>query len=153
MQPQSSGWESQALDYEVEKRRASMGDARSAGGWRDWAMFAAVLMLLSGGFTLLDGVSALLKDEVLVNHQGQVVVFDLTAWGWTHVIVGALVILAGIAVTRGHLWGRIIGVIMASLDALIQFAFLPVQPVWSVIVIAMNVAIILALTVHGRDIA
>lgn len=153
MQPQSTGWESQALSAEVEKRRASMMDAKSGGGWRDWAMFAAVMMLLSGTFAILNGVSAILKDQIVIGQQSQAMVLDVSQWGWTHTILGVLVILAALAVTRGRLWGRIIGIVMASFSAFASFAYLPVSPVWSVIVITLNVAVILALSVHGREIA
>ena len=78
---------------------------------------------------------------------------DTTSWGWTHLIVGIIVFLAGLGVLAGQVWARTVGVIVAAGSAIVNFAFIPVYPVWAIVVIAIDIAIIWALTAHGRDIA
>jgi hypothetical protein len=79
--------------------------------------------------------------------------FDVTTWGWIHLIGGALVVLAGLSVLKGHMYGRIVGTFVAAISALVNFAWLPYQPWWSILMIALSVAVMWALTIHGRDIA
>ena len=79
--------------------------------------------------------------------------FDITAWGWIQLILGVILIASGIGIFSGNVAARTVGVIMAGLAAIVNFAWLPYYPVWSIIVIAVCIAIIWALTAHGRDIA
>jgi hypothetical protein len=79
--------------------------------------------------------------------------FDLTTWGWIHLVVGLIVALAGYFVLTGAVWARTVGVIMAVLSALLNFVWLPYYPVYSVVVIALDVLVIWALIAHGREIA
>jgi hypothetical protein len=79
--------------------------------------------------------------------------FDITAWGWIQLILGVLLIASGLGIFSGNVAARTVGVIMAASAAIANFAWLPYYPVWSFIVIAICIAIIWALTVHGRDIA
>ena len=76
-----------------------------------------------------------------------------TVWGWIHLIGGILVILAGLSILKGHMYGRIIGVTVASISALANFAWLPYKEFWGAVIIFLDIAVIWALTVHGRDIA
>jgi len=78
--------------------------------------------------------------------------FDLTSWGWVHLIVGVLVAVAGVFVLRGAVWARTVGVAVAAVSALLNFMWLPYYPVWSILIIAVDVLVIWALTAHGRDI-
>ena len=132
-------------------RATSQQDKPSA-----WAtgfiMFAAVLMIMAGAFQALSGLVALFQDEFYVTTPNYVLQFDTTTWGWIHLLIGLLVLFAGIAVLSGQTWGRVIGVILAVLSALSNFAFLPYYPFWSMLIIALDVFIIWALTAHGRDI-
>ncbi|WP_454858158.1 DUF7144 family membrane protein [Promicromonospora soli] len=115
-------------------------------------IFAAVMMMMSGGFQALTGFVALFEDEFYVTTPNYVLQLDTTTWGWIHLLLGLLVVLASFAVLRGRTWGRVIGVIMAALSALANFAFIPYYPVWSLVVITLDVFIIWALTAHGRDV-
>ena len=77
---------------------------------------------------------------------------DFTAWGWVHLIVGVIIVVAGLCVMAGQMWARIVGVILAALSLLANVAFLAAYPLWSLIMIAMDIVIIMALTVHGSEI-
>jgi uncharacterized membrane protein (DUF106 family) len=79
--------------------------------------------------------------------------FDITAWGWIQLTLGVILIASGIGIFSGNVTARTVGVIIAGLAAIVNFAWLPYYPVWSIIVIAICVTVIWAHTAHGRDIA
>ena len=118
-----------------------------------FAAFAAVMLMMVGVFHFLAGMAGALEDEFYVSTPNWIFQFDATAWGWIHMIGGVLLVLAGLSIFKGHMYGRIIGVAAAAGSAVANFAWLGYQPWWSVIMIAIDIAIIWALTVHGRDIA
>ena len=122
-----------------------------------WAIgftaFAGVMMIMVGGFQILAGIAAIAKDQLYVATPNYILEFDATEWGWIHLLLGLLVLFAGFAVLSGQTWGRVIGILLAVLSALANFAFIPVYPFWAITIIALDVFIIWALAAHGRDIA
>jgi hypothetical protein len=116
-------------------------------------VFAGTIMVLTGAFQAIQGLVALVNDTFYVVGQEWVFQVDVTAWGWVHLLLGALLVVAGIFLFRGAVWARTIGVILAGISALANFAWLPYYPIWAVLVITLDVFVIWALTVHGRDIA
>jgi len=114
-------------------------------------VFAGVLMIVDGIFGVLTGIAALLNDKVYVTTPEYVYAYDLTTWGWVHLLLGVLVGLAGLAVLRGQTWGRVTGMAMAGVSLVANFMFIPHYPVWSIVIIALDVAIIWALAVYRRD--
>jgi hypothetical protein len=117
-----------------------------------WTMFAAVLMMMIGVWWAFAGIVALVNDDFYVATRDYVFKFDATTWGWIHLLLGILVLLAGFALFRGAVWARTIGVIMAVLTTLVGFAWVPWYPVWAILIIAAAISVIWALTAHGRDI-
>jgi hypothetical protein len=115
--------------------------------------FAAWMMILVGTFHVIDGLSAIVKDEFFVPANGYLFKFDATTWGWIHLIVGIIVVLAGFGLFSGAVWARTVGVILAAVSAIASFAYLPWYPIWAIAIIALDVTVIWALTAHGRDIA
>ena len=123
-------------------------------GWAiGYTTFAAFAMMLIGSFQAIAGLSGILDDKVYVPTQKYVFEFDVTVWGWIHLILGVVIVLAAFGLFSGAVWARTIGVILATMSAIANFAFIPHQPVWAIVVITIDVAVIWALTVHGRDIA
>jgi hypothetical protein len=121
-------------------------------GWVGWVVFAAMMLILLGTFHVIDGLVALFRDEVYaVGPRGLVVNVDYTAWGWTHLIGGVIAILVGVCLLAGQLWARIVAVVLAFLSAIVNVAFLPAHPVWSALMIALDVLVIWAITVHGSE--
>ena len=121
--------------------------------WVGWTAFAGVLMVMIGTFHAFQGLVALFKDEYfLIGKEELVVTIDYTGWGWTHIIVGLIVVAAGFGVFAGKIWARTIGVILAGLSAVVNMAFLSAYPIWSILMIALDVVVIMALTVHGSEI-
>ena len=127
-------------------------DEEPSGLATGFIVFAGVMMIVAGGFQALAGVVALFEDEFYVTTPNYLLEFDATSWGWIHLLLGLLVLFAGFAVLSGQVWGRTVGVILAVLSALANFAFIPVYPFWSITIVAVDVFIIWALTAHGRDI-
>ena len=124
-----------------------------ASGWVGWIAFAGVLMVILGTLHAFQGLMAIFKDEYfLVTKNGLAMTLDFTGWGWVHLIVGAIVIVAGVCVLGGQMWARIIGVLLASLSLLANVAFMAAYPLWSLVMIAVDIVIIMALTVHGSEI-
>jgi hypothetical protein len=118
-----------------------------------WAMFAAIMLMVGGAFAVINGIIGIADDEVLVKTKDWVFSIDTTTWGWIHLIVGIVVIMAGFGIFTGNVLARTVGVIVAVVSAIANFMWLPYYPVWSVVVIAINIAVIWALTAHGRDLA
>lgn len=115
--------------------------------------FAAIMMILSGGFEILQGLSAIIKKNLYVVNKDYIYKINVNGWGWIHLILGVIVLLAGIALLGGALWARIVGIAMAALIAIANFLWLPYYPVWAIVLIALNVVVIWALAAHGRDVA
>jgi hypothetical protein len=115
--------------------------------------FAAIMMMLSGGFEILQGLSAIIKKNLYVVNKDYIYKINVNGWGWIHLILGVIVLLAGIALLGGASWARIVGIAMAALIAIANFLWLPYYPVWAIVLIALNVVVIWALAAHGRDIA
>ena len=122
-------------------------------GWAiGFTMYAAILLMISGSFQIIAGLAGVFENEFYVRTPNYFLELDASAWGWLHLIWGVLVLIGGLGLLSGSLWGRTLGVIAAAGSALVNFAFIPLYPVWSIVVIAIDVAIIWALTAHGRDI-
>ena len=131
----------------------SAGGEPPRSGWAvGFTMFAGIIMIMAGGFQALAGLVAISEDEFYTATANYIVKFDTTSWGWIHLLLGLLVLFAGFAVLSGKVWGRTIAVILAVLSALSMFGFIPYYPFWAIVIIALDVFVIWALTAHGRDI-
>lgn len=119
--------------------------------WAAWVWFAGIMMIIMGSLNAIEGLVALFDPNYYLAGPDNVLVFDLTGWGWIHLIGGVLIIATGIALCSGIGWARWVTVILAGLNAIAQLAFAAVYPVWSVIVIGLCVVVIWAIVVHGEE--
>ncbi|MFG2626491.1 hypothetical protein [Streptomyces sp. NPDC048473] len=110
-----------------------------------WTAFAAVLMIFGGAMAIFEGIAAIAKDKVFVTTPNYVFRFSLTGWGWIHLILGIVIVLAGCALFTGAAWARVVGIVLVGLGALANFLWLPFYPFWSIVLIAINVFILWAL--------
>jgi hypothetical protein len=117
-----------------------------------WIYFASAMMIMIGIFHAIAGLIAIFDDEFYVATRNYIFQFDATEWGWIHLIFGILIAIAGGYLLTGSVVARTVGVLMALLSAILGFAWLPYYPVWGVIIIAIAVSVVWALTAHGRDI-
>jgi len=119
-------------------------------GWYGWVAFAGIMMVVLGIFHALMGLVGLFEEDYyLVGESGLMVNVDYTVWGWTHLILGLVVAAAGVALTRGETWARIVAVVVAVVSAITNLAFMSAYPIWSVIMITIDFLIIFAVTAHG----
>jgi hypothetical protein len=126
------------------------GDAQTA--WAGWVVFGGVMLIMLGAFQVVQGLVALFDDGFyLVGQNGLVVDVDYNTWGWIHTIIGIVAILTGIGLLAGNMAARIVGVGIAFLSALVNLAFLSAYPVWSTIMITLDVIVIYSIIVHGRE--
>jgi hypothetical protein len=124
-----------------------------ASSWVGWIAFAAVCMVVLGGFHILQGAMAIVDaDYFPVTGAGPVTDLSLDAWGWVHVVGGVILLVAGLCVFAGQTWARAVGVLVAVASAVANFGFLGAYPLWSLVMIALDIVIILAITVHGSEI-
>ena len=130
-----------------------MSDKEVSGAAIGWSAFAAFMLMMLGIFHALAGIAAIAYDEAFAVTEDYVIKLDTTQWGWVHLIIGILVFLAGLGIFSGNVLARTVGVLVAIGSAVSAFIYLPIQPVWSSILIAVAVSVIWALTAHGRDIA
>jgi uncharacterized membrane protein len=124
-----------------------------ATAWAGWVIFAGILMMMLGIFDAIAGVVALFRnDYYLVGTNGLLVNVNWTTWGVVHLGLGLLVFFAGLGVLAGQTWGRVVGITLALLGAVVNLAFLAAYPLWNTILIALDVVVIYALAVHGREV-
>ena len=132
---------------------APRGVSHTSGLVTGLAVFAGAMMIMGGIFQMIAGLVALFENEVYVLGARYLFAFDLTTWRWIHLLLGALVAAAGVGVITGQLWSRIVGITLAIVSAFANFMFLPYYPIWSLLVIVLDVFVIWALCLYNRDAA
>jgi hypothetical protein len=128
-------------------------DAQGRGvtGWVGWVVFAAVIMIMIGVFSIIGGLIAIFDDSWPSGALGSYAESTANTWGWVTLILGIIILLAAFAMMQGKVWGRTVGVILAGLTAIDHFTTVRGYPFWSAIVILLCVFVIYALTVHGGE--
>ncbi len=120
--------------------------------WVGWVLFGAMMMILVGAFQGIVGLTSLFKSGYYVAPaSGLVVNVDYTVWGWVHIGLGAVAIAAGFGLLAGQMWARVVGIAMALASAVVNLAFVPAYPLWSLMVITLDVLVIYAIAAHGRE--
>jgi hypothetical protein len=122
-----------------------------ATGWVGWIAFGAVMMLITGFFNVIDGLAAIFSDQIFVQGDAGMVVLDLTAWGWWNTIFGIFLIGAGFALFQGATWARFTAIVLVVANGATQALFLPAYPIWSVLIIVIDMLVLWALIVHGDE--
>ncbi|MEO3786851.1 hypothetical protein ABGB12_26290 [Actinocorallia sp. B10E7] len=113
-----------------------------------FVLFAAILLIINGLWGIFAGLAAILKSEFFVLTPNYIYEFDTTAWGWIHLLLGALVVVVGIALLTGQSWARWPTLVVVVLQALAQFFFIPYYPWWAILIIVLDVVIIWALLAY-----
>jgi hypothetical protein len=129
------------------RRPSDVGSA-----WTGWIAFAGTIMVMLGIFHAIQGLVALFNNDYYAVTDKLVVQVNYTGWGWVQLIAGIIVAIAGVCVFMGQLWARAVGVVIAMISAIINIGFLGAAPIWSLMMIALDVTVILALTVHGDEV-
>ncbi len=122
-----------------------------ATGWVGWIGFASLMMMLAGVFHIIAGFVALFQEDVFVAAPNALWVFDYSQWGWIHMLGGALALIAAGSLMQGKLFGRTMVILVAMFSAIANMAFVPVYPVWSLMIVTIDVLVIWAVAVHGKE--
>ena len=127
--------------------------AAEPSAWTGWVVFGGVILITLGAFQVIQGLVALFDNGFyLVRPSGLVVDVNYNAWGWTHLIIGAIAILTGLGLLAGNMAARIVGVAVAVLSAIVNLGFISAYPIWSALIIALDVVVIYAIIVHGGEV-
>ena len=115
--------------------------------WTAWIAFAGWLMLIVGALDFFQGLIALIRDRYYVLTPNQIILFDLTTWGWVTLIWGGVLVLAALALLAGATWGRWFAIVVASLNIVVQLGFVggAQYPLWALTGIALSVVVLYAL--------
>jgi hypothetical protein len=121
--------------------------------WTGWIAFAGWLMLIIGSLDFFQGLIAIIRDDYYVLTPDQIIVFDLTTWGWITLLWGIALTLAGLGLLSGAGWARWFAIVAASLNILVQLSFAGgVQyPLWALTVLALTVVVLYALIARWDD--
>jgi hypothetical protein len=137
----------QGAGYEAAPRHAGRGPSTGAIAG---TVLAGSLMIIGGAIEFLNGLGMVIKGGFYTFNSGYVYHWDTKSWGWTHLALGAVIFAAGVCVMLGMTWARVVGVFLAVLGAVASFLTIPFYPVWSIILVAVNIFIIWALITRGR---
>lgn len=122
-------------------RSYDTGSAWAAGG----TVFAAVLLLVDGVLGVIKGITGIAEDDVYSRVGNYTFKFDVTAWGWIHLVLGIILIIVGAGLFKGALWARAMGVALAGISVILNFMWLPYTPIWAIVSIAIGLFVIWAL--------
>lgn len=112
------------------------------------SMFAGVMLLISAAFGIIQGISAIANGDLYAAGSDYLYTFNMAFWGWTHLVIGVLCLAVAVGILVGASWGQVVGMIIAGISALANFAFLPHYPLWAITIIAVDVLVIRALAVQ-----
>lgn len=127
-----------------------MAGRSTSSGWSiGGATFAACMMILLGIWQVLIGIAAVARGTYFVTGTNYIYSFNIHGWGWAHIAIGALSVIAGFFIFTGAMWARAVGIFMAALSATAQFFWMPYQPIWAVVVLALDIFVIWALMTMG----
>lgn len=110
------------------------------------AYFAGTVLVVNGLLQLLNGISALSRGDFYVSTQNYIYNINLSGWGWIHLIIGVLAIIIGVGVFMGQTWANATALVLAVLSLIANFMFIPYYPLWALLIIALDVLVIWALS-------
>jgi hypothetical protein len=120
-------------------------------GWTGWITFAAIMMIIAGSLNALYGLIAVINDEWVVWGNRANLYLDISEWGWTHLVIGLIVLFSGIGLFSGRMIARIIAIIVAGVSLIANFFFIPAYPLWAIAIVVIDLLVIWALTAHGSE--
>jgi hypothetical protein len=122
--------------------------------WAGWIAFAGIVLLIIGALDVLQGFTAIIKDEYVVSTPKGLATFDATGWGWTTLIWGILIFITGLGLLGGSDWARWLAIIGVGLNAIGQIGFLAnypqAYPLWNILIVALNILVLYALTARWQ---
>ena len=126
--------------------------AKGSTAWSGWVLFGGTMLLVIGLINVFEGIIALADDKRLAWTPTNLVVVDVTGWGWTLLIAGLLMMAAGAGLLMAQTWARITAIVILAVHIIIQIAWLGAYPVWSLLMIALDTVVLFALTARWSDV-
>ena len=125
------------------------GSRPPAGGeFSGWIAFAGVMMFILGSLDALWGLAAIVNDDVVVVGGSGALIFDITTWGWVHLVLGSIVALSGLGLITGNAAARVVGIFFVAVNAIAQIVWFPAAPLWAFLMIILDTIIIYQLTMN-----
>ncbi|GAB3203640.1 hypothetical protein ACFYUD_31205 [Nocardia tengchongensis] len=109
---------------------------------------AGILLLVIGVLSILQGISAVASDDLLVVGYDYIYKLNTTGWGWIHIVLGIIEVVVAIGLLRGTAWGRTAALVLAALSIVENFLWIPYYPAWSILIIALDVVVIWAISTY-----
>ena len=134
----------------VPRQAPRYAETRPRGAVMGVTLFAAVAMMISGVWNILEGVAAIIHSSIVVVLPNYVYTLSAVGWGWFHTILGAVVLAAGIGLLTDKTWARIVGIGVVAISMIVNFLYIPYLPIWSIVLIGLDLAIIWALLTPRR---
>ena len=120
-------------------------------GWTSWVIFGSFLMGVAGLFQIVAGLAALFQQGVFLVAEESIAFLSFQQWGWTHLILGSVLILGAFSLASGRMWARILAVTFATMSAIANFAFMSAYPLWAITIIFVDLMLIYSVIVHGGE--
>lgn len=120
-------------------------------GWVGWLGFASFMLMFIGFFHIIEGVADRTSQAVFIHASGYVWVLNYNKWGWINIVGGVLLVIAGLSLIKGGMFGRVLAAIVVLLSMLASVAQVPIYPIWAFIALIVDAFILYAITVHGKE--
>jgi hypothetical protein len=127
-----------------------MPTERRSLAWSGWIAFAALMLMIIGVLNILEGIVAIVYRQRTVVVADQLYVINLTGWGILVLASGVLLAGAGLGVLSGRTWARVVAIVFTALHAIVQVGWLAAYPLWSLLMLALDVVVLYALTAGWR---
>ena len=118
-------------------------------GWFAMVVGVGVLLIVLGVWNAIDGLTALFAGGFVVADAERVLALDVAAWGWVLLALGIVEVVAGIALFIGASWARVVAVLVAGFNGVVQLAFLAAYPVGAVLIMVLAAVVIWTVVKHG----
>jgi hypothetical protein len=123
-----------------------------ASNWTGWISFGGMMLIIGGGFHVIEGLVTLLDDSYyLVSPEGLAVNVSYAVLGWIQLVLGLLSAAIGVGLLRGNLFARVGGVILAAASAIVHLTAMAAYPLWSISIIVVDILVIFSIVAHGRE--
>jgi hypothetical protein len=143
--------EADALGSGDRKPAGSRPGPRDRSGWLPVVFAAGVLLAVLGVWNIVDGLTALIRGDFVVTDADRVIALDVAGWGWILLAIGVVEVVAGIALWIGAYWARVVAVLVAGLNGVVQLAFVAAYPVGAILIMLVAVFVIYAVVRHGSE--
>jgi vacuolar-type H+-ATPase subunit I/STV1 len=140
-------------DHASRDQGGAQAHRDQAGAAAGFIMFASIVMIITGLFDMITGIAGIARNAYYVVSPDYIYRFDVTAWGWTHVSFGLLLVGAGYCLLAGRAWARGLAVVLAAFNAVENFMFMPYSTAWSLLAIVLDVVVIWAIAQESRELA